>query len=324
MGYDSSNIISKKYRHTEIEDYLLQIGFKKIEKNFFYYFDYENYTSFSGIDLTIVEDKKFYSLHLHSFASASVGDLLKMNQTTKSLLRYFGGYFQSDLGRNRYFPIKYGFDVKGAECGCLLSYSNFKHNLLRVHLYLRSVNYKGPISKISGIPQMDSLNPEIVSNHLIVPFLVSIIEDYFKTCYSVLFKFSNIKIQEKILKNYKILPDDLIKISKKEISIIDVIIKKMSFQNIDSIIKYFNELNEKLRIDYFFHKPYRRKKMAHYLFLESLFNQRHDIIHRHIISIQYSTLKLKKDIKNIEFILNTVHKYIMSVYNWKNNPDINT
>ncbi|MBL7128650.1 MAG: hypothetical protein ISS16_06660 [Ignavibacteria bacterium] len=317
MGFDCINYLPKGINPKELEEFLILLGFTKISKSYYFYYDQKNYTTLSGIDLTIDKDKNnILCIHQHSLAFCSNADLEKINKTAKYLSKFFGGKFHSDLGTRRYIPKEEsGIDLKGAEGGCYIAYSNFQQNMKRLELYTGSAEFKISTIKL-GIPQLDSMNPEIVSSHLVIPFLVSIIEDYFKSCYIALLKGLPNEKKESLYKSHKIYPDDLIKVGNIEMSLEEAITKGMTFQNIDKIINHFKELDDKLKLDSFLKRPYRNRNQDHYLFLSKIFNQRHEIIHHHRIIPSYTKIEVLLDIRHSKTIFKRIHNYLITKYKW--------
>ncbi len=62
----------------------------------------------------------------------------------------------------------------------------------RARIYLMSRKLEGPIAqeKSSGLEFMDELNPRILSNNFLLPYVVALWEDYFRSTFAAALKYS--------------------------------------------------------------------------------------------------------------------------------------
>lgn len=103
-----------------------------------------------------------------------------MNETIRCLKQYCDASFESDYGKNRYFPED--TLIKGAESGCYFpeerlfnNFSSLKHTLSK---YPRDIEAEKSMYEISGIPTPNMFNANVYST-----YLCSLIEEYFRTTY---------------------------------------------------------------------------------------------------------------------------------------------
>jgi hypothetical protein len=114
------------------------------------------------------------------------------NKTVREFRRRFGGSAVRDGGNgDGYDP---GPPVPPAASGCYLAIQRFDWNLTRVNMYLHQgfsvLEHNGlqPMEKIW--PQIRELNPEVFTSNIIPVYLVSALEDYFKSTYIALLTYS--------------------------------------------------------------------------------------------------------------------------------------
>ena len=104
MEYDAYLNIKKKYTKSAIEKILIMMDYKKREEVFYCGND-DEYKLFTGVYVWLCEEneqERIYRVRAPIFAMGY--DLQKMNETLRSLKLYCDASFESDYGRNRYFP----------------------------------------------------------------------------------------------------------------------------------------------------------------------------------------------------------------------------
>ena len=140
-------------------------------------------------------------------------DLQKMNETLRCLKTYCDATFESDYGKNRYFPEEPL--IKGAESGCYFAaerlFNNFSHLERALSKYPDDNETDKAAYEMYGMLTSSVFNANVYST-----YLCSLIEEYFKATYIALLKYSNRK--EKIL-NVKFSPYDMedISVGKKTV-----------------------------------------------------------------------------------------------------------
>lgn len=317
MGLDCINTLSKGTRKRDVIEFLELLGYLNFDNKDFRFYKDDDYKYFEGVSAHIYEDGNGLSVGTRTTIWRSKGDSDYHNFTIKQLKKRFGGSFHSDYGKERY--LKYSGAVRTkAEAGCYEAFFNFKNNIQKPSMYLHNTESKFSIELtpklVKKLPFVASVHPIIFQNNVIIPYVVSCIEDYFKSTYIALLRYSDKKLS--VLKNARIMPDDLLSISNKEMSVEDAITKTMSFQNIRKITIYFKELDSNLDFAGVLRKPYRRRKKSLYENLDKIFEQRHLLIHRNIMIPDYFTEHLEKDLDDIEVAIKRIYLHIVAVYNW--------
>lgn len=315
MGYDSTNFFPKQISKIKLKEFLELLDYKQNGPDSFIYFENQDYKSISGVVAYLPRGKYVVEVSLHTTIFCNNYDIEYLNKTVRLLKERFGGYFNSDLGKNRY--LKYdGIQRSKAESGCFTAYEyNFKNGLASLSSYLAIRNFPEHFQQAERDENspLNLLNPLILSNNLVLPYLVSILEEYFKSTFISLLKYSDKK--QSFIKNYKIFPSDLFEINNGTMSLEEALTKSMSFQNIKKICEYFSQLDSKLDLNGLLKKPYRRKKETFYDLFNRIFEMRHGLIHHNRIEF-YNTENINKDIKFIEIAIEKIVRKIFKHYNW--------
>ena len=314
MGYDSTNYLATS-SSSDVKEFLEILGYKKVQPDTFYFFNEVDYEYVTGVFATVrIGEDKLVQVDLRTNIIRSKADAELHNSTIKHLRKRFGGHFHSDNGTNRYTPHLGPIRSK-AESGCYIAYLNFRNNLVLVLIYLSHIKSATKDEQLlTGIPFIDQANPSIISNNLTLPFLVAITEEYFKSTYVALARYSDKK--EAILRNARFLSEDLVYVSQGEMKLEEAVTKSMSFQNIGKISTYFRELDKKYDIHGTLKKPYRRRKESLYEAIDRVFNQRHQLIHQALLSTDYNYQKAKRDAEDTNTIVTRVYEMIISENKW--------
>ena len=266
MGYDAVIHIRKNFSIKTIEKLLAMMEYRKA-KDSFYCGNDEEYKYFTGVSIWLAEENEEERIYrIHSQIWASGYDLHKLNETIRCFKQYCNATFESDEGKNRYFEE--GKLIKRAESGCYFAVERLYNNFV----YLRmALGEKYPVDN-EGMKQIQKdfglITPSVFNANVYSTYLCSLIEEYFKSTYIALLKFSNRK--DKIL-HVKFSPYDLIEISDGKKTVEEAYANTLSFQNISKINHNFHELDSSLNIGSVLKLPYHRRK-------RNLYEQINDIL----------------------------------------------
>ena len=98
-----------------------------------------------------------------------------------------------------------------AQAGCHLAFQRFGEGLIKADIYLTSREFPQEHWKHTGkIEFLDQMNPRLLSNNLLLPYLVSVLEDYFKSTFVVLLQYSDRK--ESFLRGARLSSDHFLRI----------------------------------------------------------------------------------------------------------------
>lgn len=310
MGYDATNVLPEEVKKEKLIDFIKLLGYEG-KGNEFHFYKKSGYTNLFGVHISIEGD---YALKVHTRTPiyCNDNDLAYQNYTMREIKRYLGGYFISDYGKNRYFPIE-------KECssvayrGCYAARFRI-HNPLSTVSYLVT-NYKEEeafigISKIYGIA-----TPSILLSNLTTTFLSSIIEQFFRETYLALLMDSPRK--EKLLLDSRIRKEDYLEIANGNLSIEEAFSLSISFQNINKINSNFRDLDSKIDIKGILSKPYRRRKEKLYETLNRILDHRHALVHRMDINPNYTKEHAIRDIESVKVSLEKVFSHLCNLYGWK-------
>lgn len=311
MGYDAYVHIKKKYTKSAIEKLLMLMKYEKMGDAFYCGNDKE-YKLYTGVYVWMCDqNKEEWVYRVRSPIFATGYDLNKINETLRGLKQYCEASFESDYGKNRYFQE--GTLVKGAESGCYFAaerlYNNFSSLKYALSKYPDDTESEKTIYQINGIQTPGMFNANVYST-----YLCSLIEEYFRTTYIVLLKYSDRK--EKIL-NVKFSPYDMVDISNGRKTVEEVFASMLSFQNIQKICSNFHALDNKLDIGQGLKKPYHNRKKNLYEQINEILERRHGLVHRLELDDNYSTKNLQKDIQDVAFAIKRVYEYLCQYYDWE-------
>lgn len=326
MGCDCTTYFPKRTKASDVEEFLLLLGFQRgtkgpfsgtLGKPFFYFKD-DNYRHITGLYTELYwdkEDPKQLLLWTRTTIWRSKFDSDLHNKTIKQLRQRFGGYFVSDAGRNRYFSYDGPIREK-AEAGAYRAFSHLYSNVQRARHFigfaklLDDSNYK-----IKGIDFLDSHNPRILSANVMVPFLVSAVEDYFRSLYVALLRYS--ANRERIIQNARLQGPELAAIDRGEMTVPEAVAKWMSFQDLNKINNAYKELNPKYDIHGVLKRPYGKYKASFWDALDRLIRQRHELIHQAELSTDYTPDRLRRDIDFVYKALWRVYQELIKLNGWQ-------
>lgn len=311
MGRDAYVHINKaEFSVKAIEEFVFMMGFQK--RNGFYVCawddEYKYYSPVSICKTEETETELIYYVRTQSFASSY--DIQKQNETLRNFRKYCHAWFESDMGKNRYFEV--GQLIKGAENGCYFAVANLENSfsLLSFSLskYPPDNDAELTMRDIAGFPSPNAFNANVY-----LSYLCTLMEEYFRETYTALLKYSDRK--EKVL-NTKLSSVDLVEISKNKRSVEEAFARTLSFQNIYKITSNFKDLDQKIDLAAPLKKPYQNKKGTLFEILHNIFERRHGMIHRNKIDPYYNCETLGKDIEYVKISIERVYSYICQQNGW--------
>ncbi|MEW6353421.1 MAG: hypothetical protein AB1469_03855 [Pseudomonadota bacterium] len=325
MGYDCHNYFPKGTRATDVEDFLFLLGYKRGEKGPFsgmigtpyYFYKDDDYKYITGIYSELYRDKEAKDqlvFWTRTTIWRSKFDSDFHNYTIRQLRNRFGGYFVSDYGKNRYFQYD-GPVREKAEAGVYKAFSYFHSNVSRAKHFFSFANLLDDEKhKIQGVDFMDAHNPRILSANVLVPFVVSSVEDFLRSTYIALLRYSSNR--EKVVQNARLQGAEILAIDQGELTVPEAIAKWMSFQDLNKINNAFKELNVKYDIHGILQRPYGRRRESFWSLLDRLIKQRHVLIHRAELNTDYRPEQLKRDIDLIYKAMWRIYQELVKINKW--------
>lgn len=324
MSYTSENTFPDTVRAEDVRELVELLGYERVSSREFkidnqiasyVWFDRKDYRSWTGIELGIYRDPEAgLVVSTRTRSSRSYWDLEHQNKTIRLLRRLFGGSFTTDAGKNRCTNAT-GGPIPPMRSGCYLAIWNFDSNLMRAHIYMDQRQFTGNRDdKVTSIWWIDTLNPRIISNNLLIPFIVSTMEDYFKSTYITLLRYSDRR--DAALRASRLAPQQHAAVGNGLTSIEEAIVEGLPFQRPSAFLSHFSSLDPKLDLMGTLRRPYRRRKEALADSLEQLVELRHDLIHRSIVAGDLDDKRIKRAISDVTAAVRRCYERICTHFGW--------
>jgi hypothetical protein len=158
----------------------------------YFWYDENDYKSLTGVELHVYREDSLIKISTRSRMSRSYWDLAHQNRTLKLIRDLFGGHFTTDAGRNRcWLPDEP--PPSPLSSGCYLARWRFHNALGKARIYLMTRNLVGDIAreKATGLEVMDAMNPRLLSNNLLIPYVIAVWEDYFRSTFAATLKYAD-------------------------------------------------------------------------------------------------------------------------------------
>jgi hypothetical protein len=121
------------------------------------------------------------------------------------------------------------------------------------------------------------MNPRLLSNNLIVPFIVAVWEEYFRSTFTAILKYA-VK-REQVLKKARLSHNQLEQIAVDNKTVEQAIAECFSFQRPSIISENFRLLDTRLDLAAAMRKPFRRRKVSLFDRIEDLIEGRNAFVH---------------------------------------------
>lgn len=326
MSYETTNYLPKGVSKRHAAEFAELLGYKRAgtythlgmpDVVSMIYFDDKDYKSWQAVELSIgtSEEKSVY-VHTRTRIGRSHYDFEMQNRTVREFRRRFGGTAAKD-GRNGegYDP---GPPVSPAASGCYLAMQRLDWNLTRVNRYLHSGFIppdSNPFASAEKVwPQMRQLNPDVFISNVLITYLVSALEDYFKSSYIALLTYADRK--PVILKGVRLSGEQLAQISIGLLTVEQAAAEVLPFQRLTAIGRHFAEIDQKLDILAPLKRPYRRRKVRLFDRLDDLVSRRHALIHGMHVDIALDRKGLEAFIHDLTVGISRVYKEVTQRYGW--------
>jgi hypothetical protein len=328
MSYSSQNVLPQDTRLEEVREFVLLLGYartgvlKSESERYeeYWWFDATDYRSWSGVELSIRRNESGRVCVLtRSVVARSYYDLIHQNNTISILRKRFGGEFETDEGRRRYLRPSAG-PPEAPASGCHLAFERFGGNLIKAMVCHEARHFPNqPSRSRKGLPSglaklLDEIDPRTLANNTLVPFLVAVLEDYFKSTFVALLRYSARK--EAFLKNVRLQGDQLVAVSDCKATVEEQVAETLPFQRLPAICRHFTVLDPKLDIAGALRKPYRRRTQSLFDSIDSLVLSRHEFIHRAILDLTMTDERIDNLIHDLEAAITRVYRRITEHHDW--------
>jgi hypothetical protein len=320
LSYESEHPLPDGTRLSDVREFVRLLGYKKTgvmhskqhgRFEEYHFFDEKDYRSWSGVELAIQINGKSLAVSTRTPISRSFYDLEHQNATIASLKKRFGGKFRSDEGSGRYLRPE-SLPPPPPASGCHLAFARFGSNLIRATFYLDSRN----IAKQEAEEFLASmgLSATVLSNNMAASFIVTALEDYFKSTFVALLRYSTHK--RSFFKSLTLKGDQLAAISDGKSGIEHQVAETMSFQNIAAVCRHFASLETKLDLAGILRRPYRKRRQSFFETIELLVSARHDFVHRAKLDLGLTDKRMYDLIYDLDVAMTRVYTRIIEYNDW--------
>ena len=197
---------------------------------------------------------------------------------------------------------------------CAAALDRCECNWIKVDIFLQEIDFKTKLAKDGSLPWAAAFSPAALSCNMMLPFFVSIMEDYFRSVYVALLAQSDKKLG--LLKSRRLTPEDLLQVSEGTMTIEMAVSRTLSFQNIDAICRHFKDLDRRIHIKSALDGKRPRSKEVTSQVMARVINARHRFVHENAIDRRYTRAKARKDCQAIRLGITRVHEHLSTVYGW--------
>lgn len=306
MSYTSENTISNPSKLPAVLDIINTLGYFRVRDGLtienrvgsFFWQDDNDYKSWTGVELDVYRTKTLIKIHTRTRVSRSYWDLTHQNKTITLLRTLFGGNFTTDEGRNRLMRTR-SLPPPPISSGCYLARWRFHNAMIATHLYIDSRNFNPQTArnKPSGFYFLDQMNPRLLSNNILVPYVLAIWEEYLRASYTACLKYADKR--EAVLKKARLSHAQLEQIASNQFGIERAIAECFSFQRPGLIGDAFLLLDRKLDLAAVLRKPHMRRKRTLYDSIEELVEHRNALVHQGTLDLKLFDREISRVIDDI-------------------------
>jgi hypothetical protein len=320
MSYESEHSLPLGTRLADVREFVQLLGYKKTgvlpsatDGRFedYYFSEEKDYKSWSGVELSIQIQDKSLTVSTRTTSGRSFFDLEHQNVTIARLKKRFGGTFRTDEGSGRYLRATSGPPPPPAS-GCHVAFAHFGHNLISTIFYLDSRNIKK--QRGEELLARMGLSATVLSNNMAASFVVTSLEDYFKSTFVALLRYSPNK--RSFFKSHMLKGDHLAAISDAKSSVEDQVAETMSFQNIAAVCRHFESLEPKLDLARPLRKPYRKRKQSFFELIEGIVSARHDFVHRAKLDLTLTDKRMYDVVYDLDVAITRLYTHIIEYFDW--------
>ena len=287
MSYCSENRLPLEISKCRLFEIIELLGFQKKKGSikskgeigaYFWSGNDEN-ISFVGIELYVYKLDDCFSVQTRTRAGRSYWDLQKQNETISLLRSLFGGSFNTDEGEGRYLNIEKSEPTK-IESSLYVDRWIFNNAMIKAKVYLNMRNLTGDIARETptGISWLDDINPRVLSNNILLPYMIGCWESYFRNSFISIVKYVD-NASPAALKKCNITASDYMKIIHGETSLAYVLADSLSFQRPSVISQNFKSLDLQIDIAARLKKPYHGRKKTLFDSITGIIEKRDVIVH---------------------------------------------
>lgn len=328
MSYTSTSVLGNNVKIKTIIEAVELLGYVRLRKELdipnqvgsYIWISEAEYQSYVGVELQVYNDKSKgqITVDTRSRAGRSYWDLTHQNKTLKALRDFFGGYFETDAGRNRYWRPE-GKPPKPVASGCYLARWRLHNALIKPKMYLQQRGLTQPNAKEepTGIGFIDEMNPRLFSNNLVLPYMFAVWEGYFRDSFIAVL--SNSSCREKVLKKANLNVAQLEEIASSAVSVEQAVAAYFSFQRPSKISENFRLADSSLDLSSVLRKPHKGRGKSLYDEIDELVNDRNEFVHTGNMNTKFTDKRLLRFISDVEAAVERCYQEFGRVLDFK--PD---
>ncbi|MBQ8636653.1 MAG: hypothetical protein IJ423_01495 [Clostridia bacterium] len=325
MSYCSENRLPLKTPISRLKEVIELLGYIKVKDSMklgnqiasYMWLGNDIDISFVELELDIYNEKDYISVQTRTRVGRSYWDLKQQNKTISLLKSIFGGTFSTDEGENRYMYRELGNEPSRLECSLYVARWIYENAINKCHIYLQTRELNGDISRneTTGFKWLDSLNPRLLSNNMILPYVIGCWESYFRQSYIAILKYAD-RINERALKNCRVSQTELLEIIREGKPLESVLADSLSFQRPKVIHENFKQLDNDLDIASCLRKPYHRRKKTLFDSITETINTRDELVHNGSTNLNLYDDNVKIIISDLTEAIDRSYKEFAKVYNF--------
>lgn len=260
------------------------------------WYEKEGYKSWTGVELGIHQTKEGLSVHSRSRYGGSYWDVRKHNETLRVYRDFAGGYFVSDYGRNRYFPIDFE-KASPIQSGCYIARWRFENaiGLARRYRMVRKFESDVALDGPHDVPFLDELNPLLFSNNVLLPYLIAVWEDYFRNLFIA--GLHELGITDHIRSNIN--PTKMRFSLEVGRSAEEIVASQFAFQRPEGIARNFKLLNRKLDFEICWTRNSKGGQILLFDQVTQLVDDRNNFVHQGSMNMTLFNKKLEYSIARL-------------------------
>ena len=176
---------------------------------------------------------------------------------------------------------------------------------------------KGDIARdeSSGFWWMDDMNPRLLSNNMILPYLIGCWEAYFRQSFVSILKYAD-TIPENALKKARLSNADILNVIRKDDDLEYTVADGLSFQRPSVINENFKQLNSNIKRQTWLSEQYHRRNKSLIDSITMLVECRDMLVHSGYTDLTLFDKELKRVISDLTVAVDRVYNGFGEVYNF--------
>lgn len=328
MSYETENRLPATVSKRDAIEFAELLGYKRTgtyahfgrpDVTALSYFEDTDYRSWTTVELSIhpAKGSKGVIVGTRTTIGRSHFDFAMQNHTVKAFKKRFGGATYKDGGNGEgYDP---GPPVPPAASGCVLAMQRLDWNLSRINMYLHRrkliETHPSNIQMEKTFPSLREINPDVFISNLLVPYITSLMEDYFKSTYVALLRYAA-KNKESVLKGVRIRGDQLAEISEGTLSVEEAVAELLPFHLPSNVGQHFKALDPKLDILAILRRKTKKEKFSLLERIDGLVGKRHALIHDMSMDIDLDHDKADELVFDVTDGMARVYRQITNHFGW--------